>query len=185
VTKRQDRRIRNLSISVFLLVLVVSLFVALGVTVVSGGNTRYTLETNRTGFGILILDNGASAVLMEDSNWIGLIVSKSGQLIVEDRVTIFGPVCLFSDSLMLGENARVRGSAYLFSGELRLGSGASVSRDAILFSGSVELGDRATIRDDVVLFSGDLRLEDGAAVQDDAFLFSGNVGLDQPLFTQE
>jgi hypothetical protein len=129
VTKRQDRRIRNLSIVVLLLVLVVSLFVAIGVRAISGENTQYVLEANRTGIGILILDNGASAILMEDSSWIGLIVSNSGRLIVEERATIIGPVCLFSDSLRLGENAKVRGSVYLLSGELMLEPGASVSRE--------------------------------------------------------
>jgi len=178
VSKKQARRIRNLSVALLLLALAVSLFAATSVKVISGEGNRYVLEANKTRLGILILDEGASAILMEDSNWIGLIVSADGQLMVEDRVTIIGPIYLFSDSLRLGANATLRGSAYLFAGRLTLEPGASLRRDAILFAGDLELGHGANSRDDVILFAGDLELGDSATVRDDAILFAGDVVLD-------
>jgi acetyltransferase-like isoleucine patch superfamily enzyme len=177
VTKRQDRRIQGLSIVTLLLVLVVCVFAATSVRVISGRDDLYVLEANKTRLGILIVEEEATAIFMENSSWIGLVISKSGELTVEDDVTITGPVYLFADSLKLGENATIRGSVYLFSGELMLEPGASIRRDAVLFAGDLNLSEGAIIRDDVVLFAGDLEIGDGAAVQDDAFLFAGGVDL--------
>jgi uncharacterized membrane protein len=177
ITERQFHKIRNLSIAILLVVLVFGVFVAKGVTVVSGVDDSFILAQGKTKMGILVVQEEATATFKENSHWIGPVFVEIGTLIIENDVTVFGPVALFADSLELGENATIRGNVYLFAGGLSLNSGASVSRDAILFAGGLDLGEGAIIRDDVVLFAGGLNLNENAVVRDDAILFAGPVNL--------
>ena len=175
--KKKNRSRLVFAMLAVMLVLAAGVFLAFTTRVVSvsGRGELYVLEANRTHLGTLLIEEGAAAIFRENSHWIGPIISKQGTLTVEKKVTITGPVFLFSNGLQLGENARVQGSVYLFSGNLKLQPGASIRHNAVLFAGDLSLGQGANIREKVVSFYGNVNLQEKASLQGDVVLFFGNM----------
>lgn len=159
----------------FALAIVAFLATSLMLVSISGEGEQYVLKPNQTRLGILILDEGATAIFREKSHWIGPVISKHGALTIEEGVTITGPVSLFSNDLRLREDATVDGSVYLFSGGLALEPGASIRHNAVLFAGGLLLGPEASVRGDAISFARDVELQEKATLRGDAVLFAGDM----------
>jgi len=174
---KKSKYLLLIPIVALLLVIAAVIFTASVFRVVSlsGYADTFVLKPNQLRMGILIIDNGASAVLQKNSHWIGPIISTEGSLAIEDNATINGPVVLFSNGLRLGENSIVDGSIVLFSGGLTLEPGARVLHNAVLFSGGLTLEPRASLRQNAVLFFGNLRLEQEASIRRNTVLFFGST----------
>jgi acetyltransferase-like isoleucine patch superfamily enzyme len=182
ITEKQFHKIRNLSIAILLVVLVFGVFVAKGVTVVSGADDTFVLAQGKTKLGILVVQEEATATFQEKSHWIGPVIVKLGSLTIENEVTVNGSVVLMADSLELGENAIIRGNVYLFAGGLSLR--AIVRDDVILFAGGLNLAENAIVRDDAILFAGPVNLREEAKIQGDSLLFAGPMDMRQNAIAQ-
>jgi len=79
---------------------------------------------------------------------------QEGALIVQDDVTITGPVVLFTMACFW-KNAIVDGSVYLFAGGLTPSNREPVfATMRFLFAGGLTLGARSQYSDNAVLFAG-------------------------------
>ena len=167
----------------FVLAIVALLIASLRVPILSGYGEVFELKTNQVRWGILFLEDGASAIFRKSSHWIGPVISKEGTLTVENDVSITGPVILFNDGLRLKEKTTVHGSVYLFNGSLAIEQGASIRHNAVLFNGGLTLAQNTSIRGDVILFNGGLALQDKASLRGDGLLFNGFMWIGQEAVT--